>query len=58
MKNLRTVAIAFALTLVAAAAAIPTVNAGDKSSNKVVFRAAAPVAVCAPGDPNGCGIYR
>lgn len=57
MKTLRTAAIALALTAIAAVAALPTVSAGDKSAKKIELRAAAPVPVCGPHDPNGCGIY-
>ena len=57
MKTLRTAAIALALTAIAAVAALPSVNAGDKTSKGKVIQAAAPVPACAPGDPNACGMF-
>ena len=57
MKNLRTAAIALALTTAAAIAALPAVNAGDHAVKSDVLQASVPVPMCPPNDPNGCGIY-
>ena len=57
MNTLRTVAIALALTTVAAVAALPSVNAGDKVSKGKTMQAMCPMPACPPSDPNGCGIY-
>ena len=57
MKTLRTAAIALALTALATAAALPSVNAGDNSAKGKMMQASAPVPTCPPGDPNGCGMF-
>jgi hypothetical protein len=58
MKTLRTAAIALALTALATVASLPSVNAGDKTAKGKVMQASAPVPMCNPGRPDGCGIYK